>query len=232
MLNFWMDGTFCIASVSTMMIEKIIVVAPTTAVPISTGFAVALKVFPAPSFSSSSSFASSKLASTLKSRFQFRLDVGQGFDEAEFINALRVVGDGPVGIDGDGDRSHAEKTNATRPNANTATAGWVAFSSSRATPWSTPPRLENRYPTAIRAAMTPRARTGEVTGNQPLSTSARAPSRWRPQFSHVPAVYAGEDLGEFGMSAPAKVPQLMIVDNFHQGCITQVFDHHIRRDIV
>ena len=35
-----------------MMIEKIIVVAPTTAVPISTGLAVALKVLPAPSFAS------------------------------------------------------------------------------------------------------------------------------------------------------------------------------------
>jgi hypothetical protein len=34
------------------MIEKIIVVAPTTAVPMSTGLAVALKVLPAPSFSS------------------------------------------------------------------------------------------------------------------------------------------------------------------------------------
>ena len=34
------------------MIEKIMVVAPTTAVPISTGLAVALKVLPAPSFSS------------------------------------------------------------------------------------------------------------------------------------------------------------------------------------
>ena len=34
------------------MIEKIIVVAPTTAVPISTGLAVALNVLPAPSFSS------------------------------------------------------------------------------------------------------------------------------------------------------------------------------------
>jgi hypothetical protein len=40
-----------------MMIEKIIVVAPTTAVPMSTGLAVALKVLPAPSFSSSSSLA-------------------------------------------------------------------------------------------------------------------------------------------------------------------------------
>ena len=36
----------------TKIKEKIIVVAPTTAVPISTGFEVALKVFPAPSFSS------------------------------------------------------------------------------------------------------------------------------------------------------------------------------------
>jgi hypothetical protein len=46
-----------------MMIEKIIVVAPTTAVPISTGLAVALNVFPAPSFSSSKYLASSKFAS-------------------------------------------------------------------------------------------------------------------------------------------------------------------------
>jgi len=36
------------------MMEKIIVVAPITAVPISTGLAVALKVLPAESFSSSS----------------------------------------------------------------------------------------------------------------------------------------------------------------------------------
>ena len=50
-----------------MMIEKIIVVAPTTAVPISTGFAVALKVLPAPSFSSRFSLAFSK--STSKPKF-------------------------------------------------------------------------------------------------------------------------------------------------------------------
>ena len=40
-------------AVSPMMIEKIIVVDPTTAVPISTGLAVALNVLPAPSLSSS-----------------------------------------------------------------------------------------------------------------------------------------------------------------------------------
>jgi hypothetical protein len=45
------------------MMEKIIVVAPTTAVPMSTGFAVALKVLPAPSFSSSRCLARSKSGS-------------------------------------------------------------------------------------------------------------------------------------------------------------------------
>ena len=43
--------------VSATMVEKIMVVAPTTAVPISTGLEVALKVLPAPSFSSRLSLA-------------------------------------------------------------------------------------------------------------------------------------------------------------------------------
>ena len=54
--------------VSATMIEKIIVVAPTTAVPMSTGFAVALNVFPAPSFSSRFSLARVKSGRKPKSR--------------------------------------------------------------------------------------------------------------------------------------------------------------------
>ncbi len=49
--------------------EKIIVVAPTTAVPMSTGLAVALNVFPAPSFSSRFSLARAKFGSNPKSFF-------------------------------------------------------------------------------------------------------------------------------------------------------------------
>jgi hypothetical protein len=49
------------------MTEKIMVVAPTTAVPMSTGLAVALKVLPAPSFSSRRSLAMSKFGSKPKS---------------------------------------------------------------------------------------------------------------------------------------------------------------------
>ena len=52
-----------------MMIAKIIVVAPTTAVPISTGLAVALKVLPAPSFSSSRSLATREVHREAELRF-------------------------------------------------------------------------------------------------------------------------------------------------------------------
>jgi hypothetical protein len=58
-----------------MMIEKIIVVAPTTAVPMSTGLAVALKVLPAPSFSSRSAWPWSKSGSKPKS-FLISSDAG------------------------------------------------------------------------------------------------------------------------------------------------------------
>ena len=47
-----------------MMMPNTIVVAPTTAVPINTGFAVALKVLPAPSADSKKCLASSKSGST------------------------------------------------------------------------------------------------------------------------------------------------------------------------
>ena len=54
--------------VSTTMIEKIMVVAPTTAVPMRTGLAVALNVLPAPSFSSRRALAFSNFTSKPCSR--------------------------------------------------------------------------------------------------------------------------------------------------------------------
>ena len=76
------------------MIEKVIVVAPTTAVPMSTGFAVALNVFPAPSFSSSRCFARSKLTSTPKSFFSACLMFGSVsiMDSSKTDCALSVTG--------------------------------------------------------------------------------------------------------------------------------------------
>ena len=62
--------------VSRTMIEKIIVVAPTTAVPMSTGLAVALKVLPAPSFSSSRCLARSKSDVEAEVALDLLLDAG------------------------------------------------------------------------------------------------------------------------------------------------------------
>ena len=93
-----------------MMIEKIIVVAPTTAVPISTGFAVALNVLPAPSFSSSNSLARSKSDVDAEILLQFLLDVRHRFDQRKLVHRLRVVRHRSVGIDGDRHRAHAQET--------------------------------------------------------------------------------------------------------------------------
>ncbi len=69
MLN---DGSAALPTLSSrMMMPKTIVVAPTTAVPMSTGLAVALKVLPAPSPFSSWYLAFSKSGSKPNSLFDF-----------------------------------------------------------------------------------------------------------------------------------------------------------------
>ena len=76
------------------MMEKIMVVAPTTAVPISTGFAVALNVFPAPSFSSRYPLARSKVGRNPKSRWISSLMPGRLsiVDSSKTDCALSVTG--------------------------------------------------------------------------------------------------------------------------------------------
>src|SRR5450759_2678657 len=118
------------AWIDAPVIEKIMVVAPTTAVPMSTGLAVALNVLPAPSFSSSMSLAMSHFGVKPKS---FSISsVMPGTDSIRLSSytdwALSVTGPyestamvtGPI----------PRKPKATRPKANTAGAimSW-------ATPW-------------------------------------------------------------------------------------------------
>ena len=85
------------------------VVAPTTAVPMSTGLAVALKVLPAPSFSSRSCLASSKSTSKPNWRLIVGFDVRDLLDERQLEDGLGVVGHRAVGVHGDGDRAHAQE---------------------------------------------------------------------------------------------------------------------------
>ena len=92
-----------------MMIEKIIVVAPTTAVPMSTGLAVALNVLPAPSFSSSRSFAAVEVHVEAEVALELLLRCRESLDLRQLVDRLRVVGDRAVGVDGDRHRAHAEE---------------------------------------------------------------------------------------------------------------------------
>ncbi len=108
-------GPWVRPSVRPMMIEKIIVVAPTTAVPMSTGLAVALKVFPAPSFSSSMVLAVSHCGFEPVVPDQLGLDVVDLLDHRELVDALGVVRDRAVGVDRDGDRPHAQEPEGEQP---------------------------------------------------------------------------------------------------------------------
>ena len=103
-----------------MMIEKIIVVAPTTAVPISTGLAVALNVLPAPSFSSSRCLACSKFDVEAEVLLDLLLDAGERLDQRQLVDRLRVVGHRAVESTAMVTGPMPRKPNATRPNANTA----------------------------------------------------------------------------------------------------------------
>jgi hypothetical protein len=105
------------------------------------------------------------------------------------------------------------KPNATRPNANTATAGAVAGVSSAATP-----RFPTPYATAISDAITsPNQYALKLPAVSPLSTvSAGPPSRLASTISRTCRLFTLVNaLVNSGINAPASVPQLMMVDSFH-----------------
>jgi hypothetical protein len=103
-------------AVSSMTMENTMVVAPTTAVPINTGLAVALKVLPAPSFSSSRNLAELESSrSKPKSRLISCLDAGYLFYHRQFIHRLSVVGDRAVAVDGNRYRTHPQKAEGDQP---------------------------------------------------------------------------------------------------------------------
>ena len=189
-----------------MMIEKISVVAPTTAVPISTGLAVALNVFPAPSFFSSRSLECSKSTLMPLSRLSCSPDAGNRFDQAQFVNALGVVGDRAVAIDGDRDRSHAQESEGDQAKGEDRDGRAAPGLSSDTTP-PAPPNVANavgdRHQTGDDAAHPER---GEIAGDEAAEDVQRrtALAAGIDDFAHVAAVNAGENLGEFGDQRPGQ----------------------------
>ncbi len=133
---------------SNMMIEKMRVVAPTTAVPMSTGLAVALNVLPAPSLASRKCLPASKSGSKPKSRLTSSLmpGVDSMSDSSNTDWALSVTGpyESTAMVTGPMPR----KPKATRPNANTPAASGLMTNSG---PWK--PMCETQYAMAMRPVM-------------------------------------------------------------------------------
>src|SRR5687768_16668813 len=191
------------------MIEKIIVVAPTTAVPMSTGFAVALKVFPAPSFSSRRCFARSNCTSKPKSRrtCSFTFGTASIIDSSYTDCALSVTGpyESTAIVTGPMPRN----PNATRPKANTAGAIM-----------STPsPCVLTRYAMAMSPMIAiPSQNAEKLPATKPDKMLSDAP----PCRDDVTTSFVCAECTEVkiftnsGMIAPASVPQVIMVESFHQ----------------
>ena len=190
------------------MIEKIIVVAPTTAVPMSTGLAVALNVLPAPSFSSRKCFAFSKF--TAKPNSCWICAGADGIDSiVDSSNtdcALSVTGpyESTAIVTGPMPR----KPNATRPNANTAGA---TINVPR-------PVVLIRYATVIRTMI---VMPSQYALKLPATRPDRMLSDGPPSRDDVTTSLTcrdSTDVNTFtnsGMIAPASVPQVMTLDSFH-----------------
>ena len=168
------------------------VVAPTTAVPISTGLAVALKVLPAPSFSSSKSFDAVEIHVNVEVLLDLRLDVGHLLDQREFIDGLCVVGHRAVGIDRDGHRPHAEEAegNQAEGKHRCGNHGGRHAQTHLAEEVGNRHQSDHRQPQVIR---------GKVSGDKTGKDSERCAAFFgrSHHFIHVAGFHRSEDLDQF-----------------------------------
>src|SRR5918994_4052969 len=198
-----------------MMIAKIIVAAPTTAVPISTGLAVALNVLPAPSFSSRNCLARSKSGGKPKSFLISAAMPGTDsiVDSSNTDWALSVTGpyESTAMVTGPMPR----KPNATRPKANTAGASISASIDG--------PAALTKYAIDISATMLrPSQKALKLPATKPERMFSDAPPS-RDDVTTSLTWADSVDVNTFtssGMIAPASVPQVMIVASFHHNVLS------------
>ena len=132
--------------------------------------------------------------------FEFGADIGEGFDEAEFVDTLGVVGDGAVAVDGDGDRTHAEESEGDETKGEDGDGGSRAgveegFHAGCAAPGGD--GVGDCHEASDEAA---HPECGEITGCQSAEDvqGCSAFAAGINDLADVAAVGAGEDFGEFG----------------------------------
>src|SRR6266705_3844496 len=194
--------------VSMTMMEKIMVVAPTTAVPMSTGLAVALNVLPAPSFASMKPFAVSNCGAKPKSRFISSAMPGSVsiVDSSNTDCALSVTGpyESTAMVTGPMPR----KPKATSPNANTTGANISA------------PRPVVLTPNAMAISVIiviPNQNALKFPATNPERMLSEAPPS-RDDVTISRTWREPTEVNTFpnsGMIAPASVPHVMTRESFH-----------------
>ena len=211
------------------MIEKIIVVAPTTAVPMSTGLAVALNVLPAPSFSSRLCFARSKSTSKPYVFFSSALMSGNLLDRRELVDRLRVVGHRTVGVDRDRHRTHAEEAERDEAEREDGRRDHRRIARREAHRGSRSRRRaisdHDRHAEPVRAEVAGDEARQDVERRAALLATSVTTSRTCADSVDV------KTLTSSGMIAPASVPHVMIVESFHQSVVPspEVRNQQVRR---
>src|SRR5207253_5566303 len=179
-----------------------------TAVPMSTGLAVALKVLPAPSFSSRNSLACSNCGANPKLRLMSSSIplICSIVDSSNTDCALSVTGPyestaivtGPM----------PKKPNATSPNANTAGASIIPEGNELLMTYPAPIKTRIVSPSQY-ALKLPAMKPERMLSDAPPSRDAVTTSRTCRESVEV------NTFTNSGMMAPAAVPQVMTNDNFH-----------------
>ncbi len=155
-----------------------------------------------------SSLACLKSTVNIEISLQFRLDIRNLLDQAQFINALCIVRHRAIASTAIVTGPIPRNPNATRPNAKTATAGCRRrYTTTMPRRCPTPPRLENRirHRHQSRDTTPPSQNAAEISRRQSAQDIQRRPTlpAGIHNFPHMPAMHAGKHLREFRNQRPA-----------------------------
>ena len=165
--------------------------APATAVPIRTGFAVALNVLPGPVVLLEEVLRVSEVGLEPMGALQLVLDVRDLLDQGELVHGLGVVRDRPVGVDRDRHRPHAQEPERHEPEGEDRRRDHEGCQAHHAHPVRGPQEDHHGEPEPVGAEV------ARDEAGQDRQGGATLPGR-RHDLADVPGFRRGEHLDELG----------------------------------
>ena len=139
----------------------------------------------------------------------FRCGVGDGFNGGQLIHGLCVVGDRAIGVDRDGHRAHAQEAERDEAKREDRRGGHERDRKliRNAVADGHQDQHDHAQPEALKLpATSPERMFSEAPPSSELVTISRTWRLW----------VEVKTLTNSGINAPASVPQLMMVESFHQ----------------